>query len=167
MGKSFGGTYALVVLDSQHPISAAYATDDKCYYNKEYQEGFPRGFILPAAAGIHQSRRLRWIPTAKGSKSPRGISQRYFFILSAVPRLRNDGLDNGCSVFSNSKLPVNSFVRKGWKDAHPGVSFQCFRTVQHVLWQKPTNKSNSPESCFSFRTEMPTVRDPACFRSFF
>ena len=55
------------------------------YYNKEYREGFLRGFVLTAAVDSHRSRRLRWLSTAKVCTNSRGKSQRYFFILSTVP----------------------------------------------------------------------------------
>ena len=50
------------------------------YYNKEYREGFPRVFLLTAA---------------KVSDNPRGISQRYFFILST------DGNPLRCLICQN------------------------------------------------------------------
>ena len=91
------------------------------YYNKEYREGFPRGFLLTAAI-------------VKVSKTPEGLPMTVFLYLIyrsrpykmlryvktyvkhvktiGRTRLRNHGLNNGCSrsVLSDSKLPVSSFV---------------------------------------------------------
>ena len=55
------------------------------YYNKEYREGFPRRFLSTADVDSHRSRRLRWLSTAEVDNNLRGISRRYFLILSNVP----------------------------------------------------------------------------------
>ena len=44
------------------------------YYNKEYREGFPRGFLLIAAVVCPQTRRVGGQSTAKVNKIPEGLS---------------------------------------------------------------------------------------------
>ena len=67
---------------SIQPTSINTAHVDRQYYNKEYREGFPREFLHTAAVGMTRTRRVRGIPTAAVCKTSRGISRRYFFILS-------------------------------------------------------------------------------------
>ena len=83
-----------ITLQGAHSISLSHSSYSRAtvyrgvvaYYNKEYREGFPRGFLLTAAVDSHRSRRLRWLSTAKVGKNPLGISRRYFFILSTILR---------------------------------------------------------------------------------
>ena len=102
----------------------------------------------------HRSRRLRWLSTVEVDKSHRGISQRYFFILSTdfnplrclnmsehtqTTRhtvLRNLGQDNGCYVFS-----ISGWVRF-YRDERPAISFQY---LYCLLWRIPIVKWNSLE----------------------
>ena len=55
-------------------LSRLYGYDSRMsgYYNKEYREGFPRGFLLTAAVDCHQTRRVRRQFTAMVSDNPRG-----------------------------------------------------------------------------------------------
>ena len=56
------------------------------YYNEEYREGFPRGFVFTAAVDSHKTQGVRWLSTTKVCTISGGKSRRYFLILSTVPQ---------------------------------------------------------------------------------
>ena len=117
----------LVSASTAIPVERACKTEarTRSYYNKEYREGFPRGFLHTAAVENPRTRRVKGFPTAKVCKNSRGTIPTVFlyFIYLSRPFMMLKYVKT-CQNNPN-ELPTNSPLSRfqGSGARHPDYSY--------------------------------------------